>query len=85
MIRKARGDVARSTHDAGGNGVANSYRDTESDAENLQELTLFLAGVGGTDRKVRGQRVSGRRQGRSMCAIIVVGGKARGERRARRY
>ena len=43
MIGKARGDVARSAHNAGANGIANSHSNTKADAQDLQELAAVLA------------------------------------------
>ena len=45
VIGEARGDVAGSAHDAGGDGIADGDGDAEADAEDLQELAAVLAGA----------------------------------------
>ena len=65
VIGKARGDVARSTNDAGGNGVANGDGDAKPYAQDLQELAAFFARVGGSKGRVGGKRV----RGSGQCAV----------------
>ena len=91
VIGEARGDVARSAHNAGANGIANGHGDAKADAENLQELAAVLAQAKGRRGWVGRRSVSRQRQrevSRSLGSTrhhTFAGQKSKLEMNARSY